>query len=63
MVKPLSKILALISIFFLSFSFLPASQDQAKCLTAQDYFNLESTSDPQISPDGKKSSTCVVLPT
>lgn len=52
--KSLSKILVLFFIFSLSISFLPASQDQVKCLTAQDYFNLESASDPQISPDGKK---------
>jgi len=54
MLKNLTKIFVLLLIFAISNSMFLAAQDLSTLFTAQDYYNFEWISDPQISPDGKK---------
>ena len=50
-----AKIFLVLGVFiFLGSSFSSFGQDLSKRFTANDYFNFEYVSDPQISPDGKK---------
>ncbi len=54
MSKKLIRLCFIFLAFSLSFSFSQTGKDLSKFFTAQDYFNFEYVSDPQISPDGKR---------
>ncbi len=54
MLEDFKKMSVLFLIFIIPRSISLAAQDQSTYFTAQDYYNFEWISDPQISPDGKR---------